>query len=44
MGRGDSPWYPSARLYRQTTSNDWAEVLTRVGADLCAGRIGVGKQ
>jgi hypothetical protein len=39
LERNDSPWYPSARLYRQTTRNDWAEVLTRVRADLCAGAL-----
>ncbi len=33
-GRDDSPWYPTARLYRQTTSGDWDGVLERVAADL----------
>ena len=32
--RSDSPWYPSMRLYRQTTPGDWSEVLSRVAADL----------
>jgi len=32
--RGDSPWYPSAKLYRQLNSGDWAEVMIRVVADL----------
>ena len=31
-GREDSPWYPSARLFRQTS--DWAEVMARVAAAL----------
>jgi hypothetical protein len=32
--RDDSPWYPSARLYRQRTTGDWGEVAARVGAGL----------
>lgn len=32
--REDSPWYPSAKLYRQTQRRAWAEVLTQVRADL----------
>ncbi|OYV64061.1 MAG: hypothetical protein B7Z59_14100, partial [Acidiphilium sp. 37-67-22] len=32
--RADSPWYPSMRIYRQTTQGDWASVLDRVAADL----------
>lgn len=28
--RTDSPWYPTAKLYRQKTMGDWAEVLLRV--------------
>ena len=34
--RADSPWYPSATLYRQGTDNDWTPVLRRLGADLAA--------
>jgi tetratricopeptide (TPR) repeat protein len=34
---GDSsPWYPSARLYRQKSPGDWDEVIARVRSDLCA--------
>jgi Flp pilus assembly protein TadD len=34
LGRHDSPWYPSARLYRQRVRGDWSEVFTSVAADL----------
>lgn len=30
QGRSDSPWYPTARLFRQTTPGDWAGVIARV--------------
>ncbi|MBM3623612.1 MAG: tetratricopeptide repeat protein [Alphaproteobacteria bacterium] len=29
-GREDSPWYPSARLFRQTTPGDWDGAIRRV--------------
>jgi hypothetical protein len=32
--RDDSPWYPSAKLYRQTAVGDWSELLARVAGDL----------
>lgn len=32
--RTDSPWYPSARLYRQERPGDWTSVIDRVKADL----------
>ena len=34
LGRNTTPWYPAARLYRQAKPGDWAEVVTRVKADL----------
>ena len=34
MDREDTPWYPSARLYRQAARGDWAGVLVRVTTDL----------
>jgi len=30
LGRADSPWYPTARLFRQTARGDWNGVLARV--------------
>jgi tetratricopeptide (TPR) repeat protein len=30
LDREDSPWYPTARLFRQTATRDWAEVVARV--------------
>lgn len=33
-GRQDSPWYPTAKLYRQSSSGDWDGVIARVSADL----------
>jgi Flp pilus assembly protein TadD len=35
-GRDDSPWYPSMRLYRQTTPGDWSSPLQRMRRDLIA--------
>jgi predicted O-linked N-acetylglucosamine transferase (SPINDLY family)/ADP-heptose:LPS heptosyltransferase len=34
LERGDSPWYPSARLIRQRTPGDWDGVIARVRAAL----------
>ncbi|HLG82533.1 MAG TPA: tetratricopeptide repeat protein [Bradyrhizobium sp.] len=36
LDRDDSPWYPSARLYRQDASRDYAGVIARVRAELQA--------
>lgn len=30
LGRSDSPWYPSMRLFRQTVSGEWGNVLQQV--------------
>ena len=32
--REDSPWYPSARLFRQTSPGDWTGLIDRVAAAL----------
>lgn len=34
LDRDDSPWYPSARLFRQSRADDWDSVIARVKADL----------
>lgn len=34
LQRGDSPWYPTMKLYRQSRPGDWQEVLARVSSDL----------
>ena len=34
MERNDSPWYPSARLFRQDTTRVWGPVIKRVRAAL----------
>ena len=36
LDREDSPWYPSARLFRQRSLGDWNDVLDRVGTALRA--------
>ena len=36
LNRDDSPWYPSARLYRQTQPGQWGPVLERVAKDLAS--------
>ena len=35
--RDDSPWYPTARLFRQTERGDWQDVMARIAAAL--GRL-----
>lgn len=35
LDRADTPWYPTATLYRQEKVGDWESVVQRVRADLC---------
>ena len=32
--RADSPWYPSARLFRQSRAGDWQNVIEQIRAAL----------
>lgn len=34
LERSDSPWYPSARLFRQRRPGDWTDVLERMTAEV----------
>jgi hypothetical protein len=34
LDRDDSPWYPSARLYRQGDDGDWANAFAKIRTDL----------
>jgi hypothetical protein len=34
LGRDDTPWYPTMRLFRQTARGDWAGVMNRVVREL----------
>jgi hypothetical protein len=34
IDRDDSPWYPTARLFRQNAPGDWSGVISRVVVEL----------
>ena len=36
LDRDDTPWYPTARLFRQKRRGDWESVIERVRASLFA--------
>jgi ADP-heptose:LPS heptosyltransferase len=38
LGRDDSPWYPTARLFRQPRPGEWAEPIERMARELRAFR------
>ena len=40
LEREDTPWYPTMRLFRQTNTRDWAEVLKKVRLALEKTSIG----
>ena len=40
LGREDSPWYGSVRLYRQGADRDWRPVLERVAGALVTEFVG----
>ena len=44
--RDDSPWYPTARLFRQTQRGDWQGVIDRIAGELAdlARRRGANKE
>lgn len=37
LERADSPWYPTMRLFRQPRPGDWANVFSRMRAELSRG-------
>ena len=36
LARGDSPWYPSAKLFRQPRQGDWGSVIEQVAGEVGA--------
>ncbi len=42
LGRTDSPWYPTARLFRQPRPGDWGSVIAAMGTALDAGEWRLG--
>jgi tetratricopeptide (TPR) repeat protein len=40
LSREDSPWYPTARLFRQTETREYASVIARVRSELTAQIVG----
>jgi tetratricopeptide (TPR) repeat protein len=37
VGRSDTPWYPTMRLFRQRTLGDWTEVFEQMAGELAHG-------
>jgi hypothetical protein len=40
LGRADTPWYPSVRLFRQSTVRRWDDVLGAVATALAEAVVG----
>lgn len=40
LGRADSPWYPTMRVFRQPAYGDWASVIADAASAVCA-RFGI---
>jgi hypothetical protein len=40
LERSDSPWYPSARLFRQHTPHDWGGVTASLAEELATLKAG----
>lgn len=40
--RVDSPWYPTLRLFRQSTPGDWSDPIRRVASELAGRSSGTG--
>jgi hypothetical protein len=36
LGRADSPWYPTMRIFRQRDGEAWPDVITRIATELAA--------
>jgi hypothetical protein len=34
QNRPDTPWYPQARLFRQSSPNNWPELISRIATEL----------
>ena len=41
LGRDDSPWYPSARLFRQRAPGAWGDVVAQVREALTDRKFGI---
>jgi hypothetical protein len=41
LDRTDTPWYPTARLFRQSKSGDWRGVAVQVAAALKGNELAV---
>jgi hypothetical protein len=39
LDRSDSPWYPTARLFRQSLAGDWGGVMRQVAQALSTGAL-----